>query len=169
VLPSRSAELNLGPAAALSAPSPWPARYSFGSVVCGIVDRRGDLLFRAVMKQRKIAISLAVIGAISAPFVFATYEMDPEWRTWTPLTAAERQQIAVNLARCHIAELSDEGSVCHRERRWLEEGGYYPPTPSMFLYLLLNVAVAAAGFGIIFGLTYLLPALGRRYWRWLHT
>jgi hypothetical protein len=43
------------------------------------------------MKQRKIAISLAVIGAIAAPFVLQTfYEIDyPEWRTWTPLTAAD--------------------------------------------------------------------------------
>jgi hypothetical protein len=31
------------------------------------------------------------------------------------------------------------------------------------LYLLLNMAVAVAGFGIIFGLTYLLPAVIRRY------
>ena len=43
------------------------------------------------------------------------------------------------------------------------------PRPSMTIYLLMNAAVAVASFGIIFGLTYLLPAVARRYWRWLNT
>jgi hypothetical protein len=51
----------------------------------------------------------------------------------------------------------------------MKEGGLYAPTPSTVLYLLLNVAVAAAGFGIIFGLTYLLPPVIRRYWGRLNT
>jgi hypothetical protein len=43
------------------------------------------------------------------------------------------------------------------------------PTPSLTLFLLLNLAVSVAAFGIIFGLTHLLPAVARRYWRWLNT
>ena len=112
------------------------------------------------MKQRKIAISLAVIGALVAPFVLHIfYEIDyPEWRTWAPLTAAGIQQIKVNLANCSSAELSDEGSSCQWHRKALDDGGYYAPEPSVVLYLLLNMAVVVAGFVIV-----------RRYWRWLNT
>jgi hypothetical protein len=45
----------------------------------------------------------------------------------------------------------------------------YVYAPSIPLYLVLNAAVAIAVFVLIFGLTYLLPALARRYWRWLNT
>jgi hypothetical protein len=41
--------------------------------------------------------------------------------------------------------------------------------PAIPLYLALNAAVAIVAFVLIFGLTYLLPALVRRYWRWLNT
>jgi hypothetical protein len=96
------------------------------------------------MKQRKIAISLAVTGAIVAPFVFHTYKINyPRWQTWKPLTAAGIQQIKVNLDRCSSAELSDEGSSCQWNRKALDDGGYYAPEPSVVLYLLLNMAVAA--------------------------
>jgi hypothetical protein len=102
------------------------------------------LLFRAAVKQRKIAISLAVVGAIAAPFVLHTYKMDPKWRTWTPLTAADIQQTKLNIARlCSTAEYP---SACQTERKFLDEGGYYAPRPSVVLYLLLNMAVAVAGF-----------------------
>ena len=122
------------------------------------------------MKQRKIAISLAVVGAIAAPFVLHTYKMQhPKWQTWRSLTAEGRQQITKNLSECRPSELSADGSWCPWYRKSLEEGGYYAPAPSIVLYLLSNVGVAVAGFSIIFGLTYLFPALIRRYWRWLNT
>ena len=57
------------------------------------------------IKQRKIAISLAVAGATVAPFVFHTYKTPyPKWQTWTPLTAEFRQQITANLPSCSITE-----------------------------------------------------------------
>jgi hypothetical protein len=62
-----------------------------------------------------------------------------------------------------------EHKSCRFEPKALEEGVVYGPRSSMPLYLLLNAAVAVAGFGIIYGLTFLLPALARRYWRWLNT
>jgi hypothetical protein len=37
------------------------------------------------------------------------------------------------------------------------------------MYLAINAVAATAGFVIIYGLTFLLPALARRYWRWLNT
>jgi hypothetical protein len=73
------------------------------------------------MKQRKIAISLAVIGAIVAPFVLHIfYEIDyAEWRTWAPLTAAGIQQIKVNLANCSSAECPMRGLVANGIERLL--------------------------------------------------
>jgi hypothetical protein len=128
------------------------------------------------MKQRKIAISLAVVGAIAAPFVFHTYKTrPPTWRTWIPLTAEIKENTAANLKstnNCQVYEDRNDGLAlksCRFEQKALEEGGVYGPRPSMPLYLLLNAAVAVAAFGIIFGLTYLLPALARRYRRWLNT
>jgi len=41
--------------------------------------------------------------------------------------------------------------------------------PSTSKYLGINATAAAVGFVIIYCLTFLLPALARRYWRWLKT
>jgi hypothetical protein len=122
------------------------------------------------MKQRKIAISLAVTGALTAPFVLQTYKMEYElwWQTWTPLTATDIQQIKTTLAeKCSNGKGSEE--ACQAERKHLEDGGYYAIEPSVALYLLLNAGIALVSFVIVFGLTYLLSALARRYWRWLNT
>jgi hypothetical protein len=121
------------------------------------------------MRQWKIALSLAIVVAAAAPFAFHTYKMRyPEWRFWEPVTAVERQQITINLAHCTASEMSDEFSSCGHQRKYLDEGGFYAPAPSVVFYLLLNAAVAAASFGATFALTYLLPALIRRYWKWLN-
>jgi hypothetical protein len=111
----------------------------------------------AVVKQRKIAISLAVIGALPAPFALQSYKMRYPELPWYKhyFTVAEIQQIKDNIARlCSKEELS---SVCNDERQSLEKGSYYYSEPSVVLYLLLNAGVAVAAFGVIFGLTYLLP------------
>ena len=67
------------------------------------------------------------------------------------------------------AQLSDDGSICNNRQKYLRDGGFYVPEPSVVVYLLANFAVAAVSFCAIFGLTYLLPALARRYWKWLNT
>ena len=72
------------------------------------------------IKQRKIAISLAVAGATVAPFVFHTYKTPyPKWQTWTPLTAEFRQQITANLPSCSITELGTKGR--RKFKRFLRE------------------------------------------------
>jgi hypothetical protein len=58
---------------------------------------------------------------------------------------------------------------CRFEQKALEEGGVYGPRPSATLYILLNAGISALTFGVVYGLTFLLPALARRYWRWLNT
>jgi hypothetical protein len=50
----------------------------------------------------------------------------------------------------------------------LKNGEYYSYF-SAPKYLALNGAAAVAGFVIVFGLAMVVPALIRRYWRWLST
>jgi hypothetical protein len=128
------------------------------------------------MKQRKIAISLAVIGAIAAPFVFHTYKAQPTGNVWKPLTAEDKVEQGAWVKSTNDCQTFEGGrgspTIVRGCRDWqkaLEEGGMYGLGPSTSLYLALNAVVAVLAFVVIFGLTYLLPALGRRYWRWLNT
>jgi hypothetical protein len=131
------------------------------------------------MKQRKIAISLAVVGAIAAPFAFRTYKMDPVLWTVVPYTTEQKEKVTAYVTdRCQgISE--DKQAVpwkewlswqyCRDEIEDLKRGGEEHAHTSTPLYLAINAIAAAAGFGIIYGLTFLLPAVARRYWRWLNT
>jgi hypothetical protein len=56
------------------------------------------------MKQRKIAISLAVVGAIVAPLVFRTYKASPSVSGFLPLTVERREEITAYLARLKNCE-----------------------------------------------------------------
>ena len=59
------------------------------------------------MKQRKIAFSLAVLGAIAAPFVFRTYKMDPVlWRV-VPYTTEEKEKAAAYVAN-HCERITED-------------------------------------------------------------
>ncbi len=51
----------------------------------------------------------------------------------------------------------------------LKRGGEEQAYNSTPMYLAINAGAVAAGFGIIYSLAFLLPALARRYWRWLNT
>jgi hypothetical protein len=51
------------------------------------------------MKQRKVAISLAIVGAIAAPFVTHTVTMHPTTETWVPLTQDEKERIAAEMSK----------------------------------------------------------------------
>jgi hypothetical protein len=129
------------------------------------------------MKQRKIAISLAVVGAIAAPFVFEPYKAEPEGTIWEPLTVEDKDEMGAFVKSTNNCQTFPDGVTasptavqgCRYWQKALEEGGRYGPGPSAPLYLALNAAVAVVAFAVIFALTYLLPALARRYWRWLNT
>ena len=43
----------------------------------------------------KIAIPVAVVGAIAAPFVFGTWKMPQTSETWVPLTADQKAQLDI--------------------------------------------------------------------------
>jgi hypothetical protein len=126
------------------------------------------------MKQRKIALSLAVVGAIAAPFVFHTYKEFPRaLNVWTPLTAEEKDYRTTRLKETNNCQtnLHWEGETeadsrrngflenCRWLQKTLKEGGSYVYGPSIPLYLALNAAVAIPAFILVFGLTYLPPAV----------
>jgi hypothetical protein len=147
------------------------------------------------MKQRKIAISLAVVGAIAAPFAFRTYKARPITHALVPLTANERTTIAARLKETNNCQTivdgvkqqlrdagelnpsrltdkllkSDDFLLCFDQEMQLRDGGHFEDYPGDLKYLAINAATAVSAFVVVFGLTYLLAAIGRRYWRWLNT
>jgi hypothetical protein len=46
------------------------------------------------LRQWKIALSLAVVGALAAPFAFGTYKARPTYSVRVPLTAQEKEAAA---------------------------------------------------------------------------
>jgi len=128
-------------------------------------------------RPRKIALSLAIVGALAAPFVFRTYKARPTYAAWVPLTAQERDNLGVYLRGHCRTETRDIGMnfICSEDRDEYEHGGKYNYYPSLPTYLALNASIAAATFLSIFVLAFLIPILVRgiallvrRYWKWLN-
>jgi hypothetical protein len=146
------------------------------------------------MRQWKVALSLAIVGAIAAPFVFDTYNADPTSHTWVPIRAEDRAAISARLNetnncqvltdRVNSLPLPKDPEVrtsallqnndflpevdCHIDQDRLQNGGYFETHPDLLKYLAINGLTAGAIFGAIFGLAFLVPTLVRRYWRWLN-
>jgi hypothetical protein len=141
--------------------------------------------FRPSTKQRKIAISLAVVGAAAAPFVSGTFKMEPTDLVLEPLTAEQRADITAYLTKLNncrefetmpIGSIPDVGMRCFDRQADLKNGGVYDERFATGKYVAWNVGAVVAAFAIVFGLAYVLPpltylflALARRYWRWLNT
>ena len=137
------------------------------------------------MKQRKIAISLAVVAAIATPLVLGTYLADLS-TTFVPFSKETEAEIRSVLAETNNCQTNldslrkvdthdlfsgfdgrtDPFTCKYYLEIWQAGGG---KDFSLSKYLALNAAAAAIAFTAIFGLSYLLPALARRYWRWLST
>jgi hypothetical protein len=147
------------------------------------------------LRQWKIALSLAVVGALAAPFAFGTYKTRPTHLVWVPLTAHEKEQRAYYLdtddCKSFDEGLSDppnERFFCDVQNRegtiryfkmymeeQLEKGGRKKLLADLPEYWAMNVGVAAATAFSLFGLAYLIPMLirgvaflARRYWGWLN-
>ena len=133
------------------------------------------------MRQWKIALSLALVGAIASPFALRTYKMPlPSVERWVSLAEEDEEEFRTDLVAtmkrtndCLAIDPAKDpwltSSECYSRKQILENGGFNGRRRSMPIYLTMNAAAAILAFGAIFGLTYLLPALIRRYWRWLHT
>lgn len=133
-------------------------------------------------RQWKIALSIAIVGALAAPFAFRTFNARPTYSVWVPLTAQERADLALSLRNQNYCGgkriVSDSDFVvnfgCQRNKERFELGGDYERHPDWLKYWLSNAVAVAATFAAIFGLAYLIPALVRgfafsmrRYWKWL--
>ncbi len=125
------------------------------------------------MRQWKIALSLALVGSLAAPFVFRTYKVRPTYSVFIPFTANQKENLASyvqNSNNCQdTASSLVEDFVCRHSKERLDQGGDYESHPDLLKYLALNAGVAVAMFATIFGLAFVIPALLRRYWKWLNT
>jgi hypothetical protein len=152
----------------------------------GARDRAIDFLapglalfvYNYAMRRWKIALSLAIVGALAAPFVFRAYKARPTYSVWVPLTSQEKETLASSLQSSNFCR-RETGSivvdfVCRREKEKFEQGGDYEYRSDWQKYFAMNVGVAAATFVSVFGLTFLISmlvrgvaSLIRRYWEWL--
>jgi|ERR1700730_6666176 hypothetical protein len=130
-------------------------------------------------RQWKIALSLAIVGAVAAPFIFRTYNANTTHKIFVPLTAEETENLARFSYECQRLaakrELADSDVVRAMNCRRYEQGGDYEYYPDQRLYLTRNAAAVAATFVSVFGLTFLIPMLihglafqAQRYWKWLN-
>ena len=143
------------------------------------------------LRQWKIALSLAVFGALAAPFAFGTYKARPVSAVWVPLTAHDKEQRANYLDTNDCKSFDNNSSdelFCYydlrtgekdfkrrieKELEWgTRRGGVHA---DLLQYLAMNVGVAATTAFSLFGLAYLIPMLirgvvflARRCWRWLN-
>jgi hypothetical protein len=108
-------------------------------------------------RQWKIALSLAIVGVLAAPFVFRTYKFRPTY----PAAALQKS-----------FQCRESRSICeYNLRRDVEHERRFDPLK----YIAVNVGVAAATFVSFFALAFLTPMfihglafLARRYWKWLN-
>lgn len=128
-------------------------------------------------RQWKIALSLAVVGALAGPFVFGTYNVGPTYSAWVPLTAQQKANLAAFIqGTCQRRPVYVQGvDICPMSRDEYEQGGDYEHRSDLPRYLVANGAAAVAAFVSVFLLAFLIPTLVRglaflirRYWGWLN-
>jgi hypothetical protein len=150
------------------------------------------------LRQWKIALSLAVVGALAAPFVFRTYKARPEIDGFRPLVAERQKDVTAYLEEhnyCHDPQNAPKIELCSYSRSpscvtldqyvrqkeecsyqlgLLQRGEYYSYFDSR-KFFTLNLMALIGGFVGVFGLAYLIPMLirgvaflARRYCRWLN-
>jgi hypothetical protein len=122
------------------------------------------------MRQWKIALSLAIIGAVAAPLVLRTHQARPQVSGFLPLTAERREEITAYLAgpnyckefeEIPIDKLRREADECIEWRGLLRDGEHYSHF-SVPKYIVLNIGVAVLAFAGIFSLAMVLRELIRR-------
>lgn len=115
------------------------------------------------MRQWKIAMFLAIVGAVAAPFVFGTWTIDPQSEVLVPLTAEEKERIAARTDRtenCETIKTFPRNFICRQDQENVERGAQILSYPSLPKYIAINLTAALSAFAVIFGLTSLI----QRYW-----
>jgi len=138
------------------------------------------------MKPWKVALILAILGAIVTPFVTQTVRMRPTTEAWMSLTEDEKEHISGEMSKTsNCRALSEEfdakkrmgikpsvedfmdvtsrDSICREQLKSLELGGYAESHPSLFKYVVFNLASVLAGFVIVFGVAMAIQRYGRRH------
>lgn len=157
-----------------------PADRKDGEISDALVSRTdwAPLATVGTRRLRKVALSLAVVGALAAPFAFGTYKARPTYSVWMPLTTQQKENLAAYLQNNNHCrrETDDMGRImCRLLEEEYEQSGkheYYPDLPK---YLAVNGGAAAATFAVVFMLALLFPMVVRgvafsfrRYWQWLN-
>jgi hypothetical protein len=130
------------------------------------------------MKPWKLAISLAVIGAISAPFVAGSWRPRPNASMLIPLTEKERSNLNAQMEKSKDCRLyqsreskSDEDTLgdfmCQLDRERLADGGHWIKSFSLFRHVATNAAFMLAVFAIIYALVLATFGAVRKYFEWL--
>src|SRR5215468_217855 len=136
------------------------------------------------MRLSRTGLGLAILVAITAPFVAGTSQPRANSQTWIALTADRRAEIVAKLEsskNCRYFETQveardvlglkvdskdiDDAMACHRDQDALRDGGEMQASFSLPRYLAVNGTVALAGAFVFLGLATALPALARRYRR----
>ena len=132
------------------------------------------------MRRWKVAISLAIVGAVAAPLILGTLNKMPVSEYWVPLTEKRRQEIESYLKETDyckkLVEFNAQFECEYGDMKSLEEGGGWTIYNDLVKYSAINLAVAIAVFAGIFASAMVIPsivsgatAIVLRYWRWLKT
>jgi hypothetical protein len=133
------------------------------------------------MKRWKVAISLAAVAAVAAPFVFGTWKVKPKSYRLVPLTEQQRQWFGNRAKERNYCRNLDNPNLVDLgcEERYLtpiKEGGTREYYDDPFKYLAFNLVAVIVGYAGVFGLAMVLPTIVRwirtivlRYWRWFKT
>jgi hypothetical protein len=132
----------------------------------------------------KIALGLAIVAAMAAPFALGTWQPQANAQNWIALTPELRASIVAKLdssKNCRYFETQVEARdvlglkvdsndildalQCHREQDVLRDGGEAQAAFSLPRYLVVNGAIAAASALGVLGLAIMHSALFRRE-RW---
>ncbi|MBN8978447.1 MAG: hypothetical protein J0I08_18405 [Rhizobiales bacterium] len=92
-------------------------------------------------RHKKIALSLAIVGALASPFVFRTYKASPLYAVWVPLTPQQKENLAASLQAsndCRSETSIVLDVVCSLNKERFELGGEYEYHPD-WLKLLFGL------------------------------
>jgi hypothetical protein len=126
------------------------------------------------MRHWKIAVSLAVAGALASPFAFGTWKMPTKSYFWVPLTEEQKTNITRQREQTNNCETLRDSTnatsymTCVADGILLEDGGYGGSASHILGYVAVNSAVAGTTLLVVFLLGMLLPGLTRYYLTWLN-
>jgi hypothetical protein len=126
-----------------------------------------------VVRQWKVALSLAILAAAAAPFVFGTWKQPSTETVWVPLTEDQRAKFsAYEKETSDCRTISNPGeygtALCRVTVDMLKEGGLFEIVSLRSKYWTENLLAALAALFGIFASVMVLPSIARIYLAWLN-